>query len=275
MSYFQIKSDPNDFQATYDLPGIMINYPDHEFTIKKRYFVEDDDSYDSAEFGSYEELCHELQNFINSDCFAVTVENDKLDAKYKGIIPGTYYKFFSRGDKKYKGNIEIANKDSYEILFNSYFYRTRGMTYQQQIMNNVIRDQLSSSIHYNFLSNVIHKNRLTLIKIYMFSIAPFALHLRYDPNSKSFGIEFFRSGEHLHKFSAMKNESASKSASKFAKKSTIDPIDCQLDNDDHPDDGENGDSLPIPARSAEELNTELDSIVLSRHIHLLDKMIDF
>lgn len=254
-----------DCKPFTDLPIVSVKYPDHEYDDLKEIYCLDDDFdpyFAPSNYGSYSELCNQLQKFISAGCFAVTIENDEPnDPKYTGITPNTLY-----NKKQWKTPPSaVTNRDSLEILFNTYLYQYNGsyhFTYQQKIMNNVIREKLYTSIHHNFLCEVIRTRQAKLIKIYMFPDAPFAVHIRYNPSDKVFSVSLFRSIDHIEKYKS---------------KEQIDrliatPLD---DNGDNEEDAELGDSLPIPQTSKEELDSELSKIELSRNLHLLNKMIDF
>lgn len=246
-----------DCEPFNDLPSVEAKYPNHPFDdLKEKYCLDEDPG------GSYSKLCKQMEDFISADCFAVTIENDEpYDTKYKGVIPGVRYKI-----EKWKAPpSEVSNRPSLEILFNTYLYRNDGVhsiSYQQRIMNNVIREKLYTNIHHNFLSEVIHTTQAKLIKIYMFPNAHFAVHIRYNPSDKVFSVSLFRSIDHIMKYTS---------------KEQIDRLIATplIDNGDNEEDAELGDSLPIPQTSKEELDSELSKIELSRNLHLLNKMIDF
>jgi hypothetical protein len=243
-----------EYEKIKDLPSVSLKYPNHPYDdLKEKYFLDEDPN------GSYAELCHQLQEFISADCFAVTIENDEpYDPKYIGAIPG---KTYSKKQWRSKPSA-VWNRHSLEILFNT--YRFSGMIgYQQKIMNNVIREKLYTNIHHNFLCEVIRSYRPKLIKIYMFDDSPFAVHIRYNPDDKVFSVSLFRSIDHLMKFKS---------------KEYIDHLIATplVDNGDNEEDAELGDSLPIPKTSIEELDTELNKIADSRKFYYITKMmIDF
>ncbi|MEX0596261.1 MAG: hypothetical protein WD512_07150, partial [Candidatus Paceibacterota bacterium] len=119
-----------DCEPLDGLPKVAVKYTDHEYNLREIYCLDDDfDHYFApSNYGSYSELCNELQEFISASCFAVTIENDKrYDPEYKGVIADFLYK------KEQSKNMpfEVANRDSLEILFNTYLRGSRRFTYQQ------------------------------------------------------------------------------------------------------------------------------------------------
>lgn len=71
-----------------------------------------------------------------------------------------------------------------EVVYNAY----KEMTYRENILENIVRDQIATNVHRLLISPAVRKNKDFDIEIYMFKTNSFKLVVHYDSDQKQFRL---------------------------------------------------------------------------------------